>query len=351
MFNALLIENGLESRVLTFDIPRSEGDLHQLRPGRWNWPTNLTTAARVVGREGILHNHSTLVSYPSGRTLESLLLVAKFWRFKWVETVHDQTITVRFPKFSDESRRLFLRAMTNAATIIAIGDKIRDFLVGVGIPAGKVVVGQPLLPPRQDRRTLPDRYASFFTDHAPVWITIGAFIPLYDFATVAKAFRLFLQAEPAAGLVVVSGRFIVDPAYEQAVRSLLADLSDRVLFVEDVPNAEVDTLLRASSLLVRGAQYEAFGLSRVEAVLASIPVVATDTGQTNFVTIYEHGDVDSLLSAAHRASTLKPDTLRSGAAHYRQAAAQSLDAILTIYDELGAARSPGKVALKSGPPV
>lgn len=270
--------------------------------------------------------------------LQPLLSVTKLWKMRWVETVHDQTISRRFSDFSAVNRRLFVNAMTNAARIIAIGDELRDFLVGIGIPAKKVVVGQPLLPRPLERRAVPGQYAPFFANHSPVWMTVGAFIPLYDFLTIAKTFRSIAATEPAAGLVLVAGRFAVDDAYEQEVRSILESLGDRVVFAHDVPNAEVGAMLRASDLLIRGPEHESFGLSRIEALLAGTPVVATDTGETRFMTLYKHGDAESLLLATREASGFGRAGLRAASDYYTRLASQSFDVVRGVYAELGATR-------------
>jgi glycosyltransferase involved in cell wall biosynthesis len=330
----LLLQDGFEPRVLSLGALRS-GDLYPLQFGRSYIPTNFMTVGRVVGRGGILHNHSVVTSYPSREMLEPLLFATKLWRIRWVESFHDQTIIYRFAEFPDQARRLFMRAMTNAAKIIASGEAIFDFLLSVGVPAAKVVVGQPLLPLRAERRPLTERWAQFFADHAPVWITIGAFTPLYDFATVARAFRRALETEPDAGLAIVSGSFAVDELYEREVRSLLSDLGERVIFGEDVPNSEVDAMLRSATLLIRGPRHESFGLSRIEAILAGTPVVATDTGQTDFMTLYRYGDADSLLGAARRAVRAAAGTLEAAATYYREMASQSFEVILDVYEELG----------------
>ena len=123
--------------------------------------------------------------------------------------------------------------------------------------------------------------------------------------------------------------------YKADVESTLADLGDRVWLAEDVPNSQVTALLRSSTVLIRGTQQESFGLSRIEALLAGIPVVATDTGQTDFMTLYTYGNERSLLAATSRASDAGPEALQAAAAHYGQVASQSFETILDVYAQLG----------------
>lgn len=339
----LLSADGFEPRMLSPDIRARSGDLYPLS---WGGRRSLAGAAaipRVAGRGGLVHNHSAIATYPT-RHLELVLLATRASRNGWLDTVHDQTLIHRFEGFTDGGRRLFIKAMTKSAHIIAIGNELRDFLVGIGVSPSKIDVGQPLLPPSLDSPTLEPELQAFVTSHSPLWVTIGAFIPLYDFATVARAFRNVVHAEPGAGLTVVSGRFATDRTFEKSVRALGDDLGDRVMFLEDIPNEQVRTLLRSASLLVRGAQHESFGLSRAEAIMAGVPVVATDSGETKWVTVYEHGNAASLLDASRRARLRGEEALLAGAAYYNEMASRSYEVILGVYERLGVRPRAGRGA-------
>jgi glycogen(starch) synthase len=332
----LLLERGFDSRVLTLGSPALiDSRVRAVRPGPGRWPLSMVALASIAGRGGLVHSQTQFAADPRRLVLESLSIVARLRKLRWVETLHDQTIVTRFPDLPPGSRRLFVRAMLDATRIIAIGRSLKDFLVDVGIPEANVVVGQPLLPPRPERLPLPERYARFFADHSPVLITIGALIPLYDITTIASAFRALLTREPRAGLVIVVSGFASEPAYERQLWSGLGNLTDSLLFLQDIPHDEVGALLQASTVLIRGAQVESFGLSRIEALFAGIPVVATDTGETRFITVYKHGNIESLIRAIETSSLTDPDELRAAARHYSRVALASLDTILKVYEDLG----------------
>jgi glycogen(starch) synthase len=332
----LLLERGFDSRVLTFGNPALIDDrVRAVRYRPVHWPLSMAALASMAGRGGLVHNQTQFAAHPGRLVLESLSIVAKLWKMRWVETLHDQTIVTRFSDIPPRSRRLFVRAMRNATRIIAIGGSLRDFLVDVGIPEGNIVVGQPLLPPRQQRLPLPERYVPFFAEHSPILITIGALIPLYDVATIAAAFRVLLTREPRAGLAIVVSGFASEPEYQRQLWSSLGNAADSVLLVRDVPNDEVGALLRASTVLIRGPRVESFGLSRIEALFAGIPVVATDTGQTRFMTTYRHGNIGSLITAIETSSHTEPDELQAAARYYTDLASASLETILNVYDDLG----------------
>jgi glycosyltransferase involved in cell wall biosynthesis len=265
-----------------------------------------------------------------------MLRFSEMWQIKWVETVHDQTIIERFPRSSLETRELFLKALSIATKVIATSESLREFLVEAGVGQSKIVVGRPLLPGRGVEEPLAQRYQSFFAEHAPVWITIGAFIPLYDFVTVAAAFRRLLETQPNAGLVVVSGSFSIDETYRRRVLSLVSPVSQNVVFLEDVANEDVIALLRASNVLIRGPERESFGLSRAEAILVGTPVVATETGESAFTTPYKFGVADSILEATELVATLEPETMRDGRSHYQRIESDDLTVILDVYRELAA---------------
>jgi glycosyltransferase involved in cell wall biosynthesis len=332
----ILLTRGFDSRVLSFGSPTLiDSRVRAVRFGPGHWPLGMAALASMAGRGGLVHNHTHFAAHPRRLILESLSIVAKLWKLRWVETLHDQTIVTRFPDLSPTSRRLFVRAMTNATRIIAIGTPLRDFLIDVGIPEGNIVVGQPLLPPHEERLRLPERYVPFFAEHSPILITIGALIPLYDIATIGGAFREMLAREPRAGLVIVASGFASDPAYEGKLWSSLSNAVADVLLVRDIPHDEVGALLQASTVFIRGSQVESFGLSRIEALFAGIPVVATDAGQTRFMTIYRHGSIGSLISAIETSADTEPDELQAAARYYTDVASASLETILKVYEDLG----------------
>ena len=57
-----------------------------------------------------------------------------------------------------------------------------------------------------------------------------------------------------------------------------AGLSERILFTGEVNSEQLPKLVRSLSLLIASPRYEGYGITPLEAMASSVPVVATDTG-------------------------------------------------------------------------
>ena len=61
-------------------------------------------------------------------------------------------------------------------------------------------------------------------------------------------------------------------------RIAAAGLTDRILFVGEIPWTQLPQVMRALSLLVASPRYEGYGLTPLEAMASGVPVVATERG-------------------------------------------------------------------------
>jgi glycosyltransferase involved in cell wall biosynthesis len=332
----VLLEAGFAARVVSFgNYRRHEPAIDVLERGDRHWPAVVAALLRSAGPGGLVHGHWNFATNPHRRLLVPLAAVARTWRLKWVESFHDGAIPALYASFTPSARRLFVSYMRGMTRVIAVSDEIRDFLVDVGVPEDRIVVVPPLLPPRQGSAPTRAEHRVFFDAHTPVWLALGALTPTYDFVTIAEAFRRFAEREPRAGLVFVVAGFDVDQPYAREVERRLAGMQDRILWLRDVPNEEVGGLLGAADLLVRGHRHESFGLSRIEALFAGTPVVATDTGQTRFMSPYRYGEPESLLDAAVEAMQGGRSVLPEAVQHYMGIARASLETIEAVYREFG----------------
>ena len=332
----LLRERGFDVQLAALGWPGVETEtLHRLPDQRWLRPISLARLARIAERGGVVHNHTAFAAYPTRLSLGLLLSTCRLAGLRRIETLHSQSILERYPALPAHERRMFLEAMTTAERVIAIGGPLREFLLGLGVPDSRIVVGSPLLPADEAPGELEQQHGAFFAAHSPIWVTIGAMVPLYDFATIAEAFVRYREQEANAGLVVISAGFVHDGVYERRLRSLIADVAGDVVILTDVPANEVAAMLRRASIVIRGPRSESFGLSRAEGAMAGVPVVATNTGITDFMTLYSHGDPRSLADAVQRALRTTPETRAEAAAFYTNLAATNVGAVLSVYDELG----------------
>lgn len=337
--HSLVGQHGVDASVLTFSDEGHGSVARRLRFGSRRRPTHLASLARAVRPGGVIHNHySSLTMYDSAaeddgtvRDIESLFGFARALRVRRVETVHDQTIIDRWRTASEPTKALFRRSVLGSTVVIAGHPDLVDFLVEIGVAPSNLVEIGPLLPRAGPLPALQEPERSFLATHAPVWVAVGAFTPLYDYTTTAIAFRATLEQNPRAGLVLLSGGFAADAAYASEVESSLAG-SPNVLRLADIANSRALSLMAEADLVIRGARTESFGLSRAEALSVGTPVVATATGETRFTIPYRHRDVASLIEAVNCA--IGQDV--SGAATYFDTlAARNAERLLGVYRGLG----------------
>jgi len=332
----LLRDRGVDSHVVA---PGWSGHatetLHPFEMSPWRRPMSFLGLARIAGRGGVLHNHMSWTVYPSRRALGVLLQTCRVAGLRRLETLHDGRFIDRWSGMSQSHQHLFLEAMRTAVRVITIGDPLRAFLTSLGVPEDRVVSSGPLLSAAIPTAPLDDRFNVFLNAHPSAWLTIGAMIPLYDFETVARAFAEHRATTPNAGLVVLSAGFVHDAAYEARVRTAISRSGDDVLFATDVAPDQVAAIIRRASVVIRGPSAESFGLTRAEAAIAGVPVVATATGSTRYMELYTHGQPASVAAAVDRALRRTPVELEEAARYYRTLADRNLETILGVYEEVG----------------
>ncbi len=89
-----------------------------------------------------------------------------------------------------------------------------------------------------------------------------------------------LPNNPDFTAVVIGRAKPEDSAFEKALKAKIdaCGLTDRIVFVGEVPSHELPTWMRSLSLLVAPARYEGYGMTVLEALSSGVPVVAADTG-------------------------------------------------------------------------
>ncbi len=115
-----------------------------------------------------------------------------------------------------------------------------------------------------------------------------------------------LPQRPDFTAVIIGQALVGNVAFEQELKARLkaADLSDRCLFIGEIPSGQMPAMMQCLSLLVAPPRYEGFGMTPLEAMACGAAVVATDTGAfAEMITAGETGyvvpigDLDALTSA------------------------------------------------------
>lgn len=237
------------------------------------------TVSRVVDST---HFH---LEYPHWLLLPAWLLARRIKGFRWIKTCHDGSLPFRYSSMSSGARRRFRRALDSIDEMVVSSHELAEFFRDKF--TGPIRYISPLmpLPASWDPPTLTAERA------AKVVTSIGAFIPSYGFQHVADAVESLRDRGRDLELVLLDGAFARDEAYRASV------LKNRrwIRVHEGVRHSEVSTYLRESDVFVRAFAHESYGLSRVEAILSSVPVIATNIGETRGMLTYEFGDAGRLV--------------------------------------------------------
>jgi glycogen(starch) synthase len=243
-----------------------------------------------------------LLEYPSA-LVPAWLLLKRVLGFEWVKILHDGSLPTRHAAFTPARRALFRLAAGGVTEFVVVSEELARWLreeLRVTQPVSVVKSLLPVArggeggaPPEELEASLAD-----YTRRARRVCSVGAFIPEYGFLHAAEAVeRVRRETGEDVGLLLLDGDFAADESYRDEV------LRGRewVTVLKKVAHADVFRLMRRSHAFVRGFGLESYGLSRVEALWAGLPVVATRAGETRGMLLYDFGDVDALTRQLKRA--------------------------------------------------
>ena len=156
-----------------------------------------------------------------------------------------------------------------ARRIVAISDAVRRFLERAGLPPEKLVTvryGLDELPAAPSERSPAD---AGIPDGAPLVLAVGRLTAQKDHATLLRAFARVHRSRPEARLAIL-GIGPLEAETRALVRSL--DLEQAVVLPGRL---EIRDWLERADVFAHTSRWEGFGLVLLEAMLASLPVVAT----------------------------------------------------------------------------
>jgi glycosyltransferase involved in cell wall biosynthesis len=182
------------------------------------------------------------------------------------------------------------RLLRDADAFVAMSRAIREEMVAAGVAPGRV----HLLPHGVDlarfrpadageRRAL--RAALGLPADALVIAYTGRLLRGKGLDVLLAAFREVAARRPQARLVVVGSGGGQPLSVEDALRQQARDLGDRVLFTGRMER--VEDVLRAADVFAFPSEFEALGLSLIEAAACGLPAVGTRTG--GIVDVIEDG--------------------------------------------------------------
>jgi glycosyltransferase involved in cell wall biosynthesis len=266
-----LRERGVDARFLSLDAGGDADRFHRALDARgvpWRrvecgLDVSPRLAAAVVSavraeRPALLHTHMVHADIYGS-------LAAHALRTPFVSTRHNDDRYLLGPfRFVD---RAF---MSGVAAIVAISDAVREFHVRAGLPASKLVTvhyGLDELPSAPSELT-PE--GAGIPAGAPLVLAVGRLIEQKDHATLLAAFADVRRNVPDARLAILGwGR--LEQATKERVREL--GLEEAVLLPGRI---EPSAWLARADVFAHTSRWEGFGIVLLEAMLAGLPVVATN---------------------------------------------------------------------------
>jgi glycogen synthase len=270
-----------------------------------------------------------LFEYPSA-LVPVWVILKRLLGFEWVKIIHDGSLPTRHARFGAARRALF-RLSASAVTEFVVTDaKLERWLREVAGVTQRASVIKSLLPvPYADADGVlpPETEGTLegFMRRARRVCSVGVFIPDYGFLHAAEAVeRLRRETGEDLGLVLLDGDFAGDDVYrEEVLRG-----REWITVLKNVSHQNVFQIFKRCDAFVRGFGMESYGLSRVEAIWAGLPVVATRAGETRGMLLYDFGDVDELTAQLRRAlAGERSRATEEWAALYAREAEENLAAI------------------------
>ena len=270
-----------------------------------------------------------LFEYPSA-LVPVWVILKRVLGFEWIKIVHDGSLPSRHKKFGAMRRALFRLATSAVTEFVVMSEEFEHWLreeVGVRQKVSLIRSLLPIAYTNAQTALAPETEAALasYLGRAKKVCSIGVFIRDYGFGHVAEAVeRLRRETCEDIGLVLLDGDF----AGEEKYRDEVLRGREWITVLKNVAHPHVFEILRLSDAFVRGFGLESYGLSRVEAIWAGLPVVATRAGETRGMLLYDFGDMGALtaqlklaLSGAHAHET------EAWADLYRREAEDNLAAI------------------------
>ena len=214
-------------------------------------------------------------------------------------------------QFSTWRRKLFAKFFLNQRVrFIAVSESTRQDILnsGIGTAADRVLslpnctsweqLEGSILPKEEARKKIGVHNGDYLVGN------VGRLSPKKDQETLIQAFALFQKMTPNSKLIIVgNGRMEQD----LKAKAEQQGLKERVIFTGNIPNAY--QIMSAFDLYAQTSVSESFGRVLLEAMIARIPIVATDSGGIREVVgpeidLQQAGDCEKLAQAMYAAQQL-----------------------------------------------
>jgi glycosyltransferase involved in cell wall biosynthesis len=236
------------------------------------------------------------LEHPHWLLLPLWLVAKRLLGFEWIKVMADGTLPERYANSTGLSRWLFDRALASATEFVPVSNELADWLRATVKVTQKVTVVRTVLPVPPEWGDEPidsatEKTLAEYSKHARRVCSVGMFIELYGFHHVAVAVdKLREETGLDVGLLLVDGAVAEEPGFRKSI------LKDRpwIDVVACVPQSTLTKTFHMSDAFVRGFAAEGYGLTRIEALWAGVPVVAANSTEVRGMLAYEFDDIATL---------------------------------------------------------
>jgi glycogen synthase len=214
--------------------------------------------------------------------------------------------------------------------LIGVNAEILAFFTKLGVARERTRLIYPhaFLRENAPADNLPAQLHSFFSQHAPVLISVGLLEPEYELPLQIEAIGQVRKKFSNAGLIIIGSGSL-----ESDLRNRIAAQphAEHILLTGDVPHAATMQAIGQAQLMLRTTLYDGDAVSVREAIHLGTPVIATDNGMRPAgVRLVPKSDLPALLQAIEQQLTANPPTHR----HPSVADESNLQAVLDLYQDL-----------------
>lgn len=249
-----------------------------------------------------------------------------------VVTVHDLAFLTHpecaLPSLAEYLKRAVPRTVARADIVIADSQRTADDLVErLSVPRERIRVIylgiDPTFTPDRDEAALAAVRARYGIER-PCVLAVSTIEPRKNYERLIAAFAQATRLPDGPRMLLIAGR--KGWLYEGVFRAVETHgVSDRVTFLNYVPDADLPLLYQAADVLAMPSIYEGFGIPVVEAMASGTPVVCSNGGSLAEIAgdaalIVAPEDVEGLRDALVRAvaePTLRTELIARGLARVR----------------------------------
>jgi glycosyltransferase involved in cell wall biosynthesis len=284
-----------------------------------------------VGRGDTVYDSSTFVfEYTGGYARVAFIVLKLLRRFRWIKRLHDESTLERYDQLGSLGRAFYRFVLRRVDVLVLDNEPARERWQRLAGTRVRLQVVEPLLPPSPTvfSAELRRSRARRGNDDRRTVVSIGAFIDRYSFRELADVVERLRRGGRDLGLVLIETSFTRSEEY---ARRVIRD-RDWIKVVSNLTEGELAEQLRAADVFVRGLKDESFGISRVEALWAGVPAIATKgAGAERGMLLFDPRDEEELETQLVAAlDQTDPEQVERWAKEWEERASANRDALLKL---------------------